>query len=59
VSSEKPDLTWKLVGGLAILKALIHLLTVDAGGSEWLVDELYFMTSAEHLDWGYVDMPPL
>jgi len=57
-SSSNPPMAWKLVGGLAIFKLLTHLLTVGAWGSEWFVDELYFMACAEHVDWGYVDMPP-
>jgi len=58
-SSSNPPMAWKLIGGLAIFKLVMHLLTVGAWGSEWFVDELYFMACAEHLDWGYVDMPPL
>jgi len=58
-NESKPPIAWKLVGALACFKLLIHLVTVGAWGSEWFVDELYFMACAEHLDWGYVDMPPL
>lgn len=46
---------------LVVLPALgivaAHLLT--AGGYGIFRDELYYLASAEHLDWGYVDHPPL
>jgi hypothetical protein len=44
---------------LAVLKLAIHLLTTGRFGYGFFVDELYFLACAEHLDWGYVDMPPL
>ena len=28
-------------------------------GYSYFVDELYYLACAEHLDWGYVDLPPL
>ena len=56
---NRPPIAWKLVALLAGFKFLIHLVTVGAWGSEWFIDELYFMACAEHLDWGYVDLPPL
>jgi hypothetical protein len=59
MDTEKPRFAWELVGGLASVKLVAHVLTIGAWGSEWFVDELYFMSCAEHLDWGYVDMPPL
>ena len=50
-------------GGLAVLaaiaavKLLLHLATASRYG--YFGDELYFMACGEHLDWGYVDQPPL
>lgn len=42
---------------LAALKAALHLAAPSAWGP--FVDELYFFACGEHLDSGYVDMPPL
>ena len=42
---------------LALAKFLFHLLT--AGRYGIFRDELYYLACAEHLDFGYVDQPPL
>jgi 4-amino-4-deoxy-L-arabinose transferase-like glycosyltransferase len=42
---------------LAATKALLHIVT--AGGYGIFRDELYYLDCARHLDWGYVDQPPL
>jgi hypothetical protein len=46
-----------LVLYLAGAKFLFHLLTASRYGI--FRDELYYLGCAEHLDWGYVDQPPL
>lgn len=57
-----PARSW-LTGGLGIVivvaaaKLLLHLATASRYG--YFGDELYFMACGEHLDWGYVDQPPL
>src|SRR5437667_12256410 len=42
---------------LATAKLLFHLLTANRYGI--FRDELYDLACCEHLDWGYVDQPPL
>ncbi len=42
---------------LAAVKLLLHLIT--AGRYGIFRDELYYLACGEHLDWGYVDQPPL
>ncbi len=46
-----------LVTYLALAKLALHL--VCNGGYGYFRDELYYLACAEHLDWGYVDQPPL
>src|SRR5512135_1866939 len=46
-----------IVAAIAGAKLLLHLATASAYG--YFGDELYFMACGEHLDWGYVDQPPL
>jgi hypothetical protein len=42
---------------LALFKLVIHLLTSTGYG--YYGDELYYLAETKHLDFGYVDMPPL
>src|SRR6476660_212635 len=46
-----------IVLGLALVKILFHLLI--AGRYGIFRDELYYLACSEHLDFGYVDQPPL
>src|SRR5882757_5333838 len=46
-----------LVLYLAGAKLLLHLLTATSYGI--FRDELYYLACSQHLDWGYVDQPPL
>src|SRR3954468_18098552 len=48
-----PAIVWLL----AALKFLLSLLI--AGRYGIFRDELYYLACSEHLDWGYVDQPPL
>jgi uncharacterized membrane protein YecN with MAPEG domain len=42
---------------IAAAKFILQLLTASRYG--FFGDELYFLACSEHLDWGYVDQPPL
>lgn len=42
---------------IALARLAIHLLT--NGGYGYARDELYYIACGNHLDWGYVDHPPL
>src|SRR5947207_3283660 len=46
-----------LLGAMAALTAAAHLVCINQYGL--FRDELYFLACGEHLDWGYVDQPPL
>lgn len=53
---------WLLGSGLAVavlalIKLAVHLYAGRSYG--YFVDELYYLDCARHLDWGYVDQPPL
>jgi 4-amino-4-deoxy-L-arabinose transferase-like glycosyltransferase len=46
-----------IVFGIAACKLLAYLYTGRHYG--YFVDELYYLACSRHLDWGYVDQPPL
>src|SRR5512138_579688 len=46
-----------VVLAMATAKLLLHLATASRYG--YFGDELYFLACGDHLDWGYVDQPPL
>ncbi len=46
-----------ILAALVIAKLLIHALT--AGRYGYFIDELYYVACSDHLDFGYVDHPPL
>jgi 4-amino-4-deoxy-L-arabinose transferase-like glycosyltransferase len=57
--SHKP---WLLGTGLAVLAIALVKLAVLLGVARhygYFVDELYLLDCGRHLDWGYVDQPPL
>ncbi len=46
-----------LIVCIAAIKLLVHLYAGRHYG--YFVDELYYLACSRHLDWGYVDQPPL
>ena len=47
----------RVAAAIAAATALFHIAT--ARGYGYFRDELYYLACAQHLDWGYVDHPPL
>jgi hypothetical protein len=45
------------LAGIAFIKLAFHLAT--ARGYGYFRDEFYYLASTNHLDWGYVEHPPL
>ena len=45
------------VGCIVVLALAIHLLAISNYGYHG--DEFYYLAGTQHLDWGYVDHPPL
>ena len=45
------------LGVIAAVLTLAHLLTLERYGV--FRDELYYIACSRHLDWGYVDHPPM
>ncbi|GGM42719.1 glycosyl transferase family 39 [Longimycelium tulufanense] len=48
---------WKPVAPVAAAVGLVLALTITRYGYDG--DEIYFVAAGHHLDWGYVDQPPL
>jgi hypothetical protein len=48
-----PAIVWHIAASVLLL----HFLTANRYG--YFGDEMYYMACGEHLDWGYVDQPPL
>lgn len=46
-----------LIGAIAAVPFILHLLTNTRYG--YFRDEFYYIACSQHLDWGYVDHPPL
>jgi hypothetical protein len=52
-----PQIAASIVLTLTLCKLLVHLYAGRHYG--YFVDELYYLACSRHLDWGYVDQPPL
>lgn len=62
VTGENPERRYALTATALVLcisasKLLVHLYAGRHYG--YFVDELYYLACSRHLDWGYVDQPPL
>ena len=49
----------RVLVGLVLLKLALHLVANTLGNYGYFRDELYYIACSQHLDWGYVDHPPL
>lgn len=52
-----PRLAFWTLAAIAIGKLLLHVAAMHQYG--YFHDELYYLASTNHLDWGYVEHPPL
>lgn len=50
---------WKIIGGFALSKILLHGISNLFFAYGYFRDELYYIACSEHLATGYVDHPPL
>lgn len=55
--AARPAFAARIVIAVAVLTLFVHLMTNRNYG--YFIDELYYLACAEHLDFGYVDHPPL
>ena len=46
-----------MLGGIAAVSVAVQLFCINQYA--YFRDELYYLACSEHLDWGYVDQPPL
>src|SRR5262245_35471638 len=57
--SPRAPIAWDLLFALVVLKLIFHALSNGLLAWGYMTDELYFLDSSAHLQWGYVDHPPL
>ncbi len=53
----RPPIAWAWLAAPLLAVFAVHVAVLGRYGIGW--DELYYVACADHLDWGYVDHPPL
>ena len=56
-SVVRQPVAWAWIAAPLLAVFAVHLAVLGRYGIGW--DELYYVACADHLDWGYVDHPPL
>jgi 4-amino-4-deoxy-L-arabinose transferase-like glycosyltransferase len=56
---EPVPIAWRALLALAVLAAGLHVVPDLFGGYGYFIDELYYLSCARRLAFGYVDHPPL
>jgi hypothetical protein len=56
---EPTHVAWRVVLGIAGLAVAMHVIPDALGGYGFFIDELYYVSCARRLAFGYVDHPPL
>ncbi len=57
-SARRDDIAWIQLSTVATILAALALGTAFVPGYGYMADELYFLSCADRLAWGYVDHPP-
>jgi dolichol-phosphate mannosyltransferase len=57
-ASEKPAIRWPMIT-IAIVIYLLILKLIFMGSIDLIPEEAYYWNYARHLDWGYLDHPPM
>ena len=55
---QREDLAWRQIAPIAAIFAALSFGTAFVPGYGYMADELYFLSCADRLAWGYVDHPP-
>ncbi|HJY76619.1 MAG TPA: hypothetical protein VKE95_08300, partial [Burkholderiales bacterium] len=57
MDTRRPPIAWGWLALVAAVLVCVHALCLTQYG--WFRDELYYLSCAHRLAWGYVDQPPL
>jgi hypothetical protein len=57
LEKTRPPVAWAWIAAPLVAVFAAHVAVLGRYGIGW--DELYYVACADHLDWGYVDHPPL